>query len=351
MHATLTRPPAGETLWLTAADPAWPALLEAAGGHDVYHLPAWHSLAEAMGEGEARLFAYREGDRFVAMPLLTRAIGGAGLRDATSVYGYAGPVLSAWPPGAGMVGRFRRALEEFARKQRLVSVFSRLHPLLDQAGLLAGLGEVRPHGSTVSLDLTLPPDRQTADYSRNHRRGLERLRTGGFVTQLDREFRHLDTFVAIYHENMHRVGANPYYLFPPAYFRGLREGLGERLLLVVCLKGDEVASAGLFTLTDGIGQYHLGATADAFAGLAASKQVFDTARVLLAERGARALHLGGGRGAAEDSLFRFKAGFSSRRHPFATWRWIVDPKAYARLVAEHSCDPASDFFPAYRAYA
>jgi lipid II:glycine glycyltransferase (peptidoglycan interpeptide bridge formation enzyme) len=150
---------------------------------------------------------------------------------------------------------------------------------------------------------------------------------------------------------MHRVGANPYYLFPPAYFRGLREGLGERLLLVVCLKGDEVASAGLFTLTDGIGQYHLGATADAFAGLAASKQVFDTARVLLAERGARALHLGGGRGAADDSLFRFKAGFSSRRHPFATWRWIVDPGAYARLVAEHSCDPASDFFPAYRAYA
>ena len=299
MHATLTRPPAGETLWLTAADPAWPTLLEAAGGHDVYHLPAWHSLAEAMGEGEARLFVYREGDRFVAMPLLTRAIGGAGLRDATSVYGYAGPVLSAWPPGAGMVGRFRRALEEFACKQRLVSVFSRLHPLLDQAGLLAGLGEVRPHGSTVSLDLTLPPDRQTADYSRNHRRGLERLRAGGFVTQLDHEFRHLDTFVAIYHENMHRLGANPYYLFPPAYFRGLREGLGERLLLVVCLKGDEVASAGLFTLADGIGQYHLGATADAFAGLAASKQVFDTARVLLAERGARALHLGGGRGAAE----------------------------------------------------
>lgn len=351
MHTTLTRPAAGETLWLTAADPAWPGLLEAAGGHDVYHLPAWHALAEAMGEGEARLFVYREGDRFVALPLLIRTIAGTGLRDATSVYGYAGPILSASPPGAGLVEHFRRALEGFAREQRLVSAFSRLHPLLDQAGLLAGLGEVRPHGSTVSLDLTLPPDRQTADYSRNHRRGLERLRAGGFVSELDRELRYLDTFVAIYHENMRRVGADPFYLFPPAYFRGLRDGLGERLLLVVCRKGEEVASAGLFTLTDGIGQYHLGATADAFAGLAASKQVFDTARVLLAERGARVLHLGGGRGAAEDSLFRFKAGFSGRRHPFATWRWIVDPQAYARLAAERRLDPASDFFPAYRAHA
>ena len=44
------RPPAGETLWLTA-DPAWPALLEAAVRHDADHLPAWQSLAEAMGEG------------------------------------------------------------------------------------------------------------------------------------------------------------------------------------------------------------------------------------------------------------------------------------------------------------
>jgi hypothetical protein len=65
------------------------------------------------------------------------------------------------------------------------------------------------------------------------------------------------------------------------------------------------------------------------------------------------LHLGGGRGGAEDSLFRFKAGFSDRRHAFATWRWVVRPEAYERLCAARRAaggpEPPAGFFPAYRA--
>jgi hypothetical protein len=51
------------------------------------------------------------------------------------------------------------------------------------------------------------------------------------------------------------------------------------------------------------------------------------------ERGDRVLHLGGGRGGREDSLFAFKSRFSKRRHPFYTGRWILDPQAYRELVA------------------
>lgn len=67
-------------------------------------------------------------------------------------------------------------------------------------------------------------------------------------------------------------------------------------------------------------------------------------------------HLGGGVGACEDSLSHYKAGFSDRRHNFATCQWIVVPEMYrelceqrAQINALQGLEPASaDYFPAYR---
>ena len=81
--------------------------------------------------------------------------------------------------------------------------------------------------------------------------------------------------------------------------------------------------------------------------------MLDFARRLFTREGREILHLGGGLGGREDSLMLFKAGFSDRRHPFRTWRWIVLPEAYARLAAARAARragpaPSPDFFPAYR---
>ena len=64
--------------------------------------------------------------------------------------------------------------------------------------------------------------------------------------------------------------------------------------------------------------------------------------------GAEIFHLGGGRGSGEDSLFRFKAGFSAARHRFALWCWVIDEPAYAGLTGGQ---PPTAYFPAYRAAA
>jgi hypothetical protein len=351
----------GEFLWLDTADGRWGRLLDRAAARDAYHLPGYHALAEERGEGEARLAAYLEddGEGFAALPLLLRPVPDAadGLRDATSVYGYAGPFASASPLPPGTARRFREALGRELEARGVVAVFARLHPLMEQAPLLEGLGEVRASGTTVSIDLALPPELQTARYSSNHRRNLDRLRKSGYASHVDHGFEHLDAFVEIYHENMSRVGASGYYFFDRAYFAGLRARLGGRLSLIVCRHsgggGGEVAGGALFFEEGGIVQYHLGAVATAHLPMAPLKQLLDEARRAFAARGASVLHLGGGRGGAEDSLFRFKAGFSDRRHAFATWRWVVRPEAYERLCAAQRAaggpEPPAGFFPAYRA--
>lgn len=352
--------PAGGVTVLHARDDArWMAVLEASHQYDFHHLPGYHRLAELRGEGRAHLFAYREGDFIIGLPLLVRPVDPDdpdGLRDATSVYGYAGPVAShpSLPPD--VVRSFQAGLRDELARRRVIAVFSRLHPLIAQQELLAGLGETCAAGVTVSVDLTLTPDEQWAGYSKKTRRIIRKAEEAGVVCVHDREGAYRAAWVDLYQDTMRRVGAAPSYMFDAAFFDRLAAELGPMLHLFVALLDGRVAAAGLFTICDGIVQAHLGAMNRDYARLSPTRLLDDTARRWAGEAGARVFHLGGGVGGQEDSLFQYKAGFSDRRHEFRTWRWIVDEAAYREVLAGRgllgsgalSDAGGEGFFPAYR---
>ena len=81
--------------------------------------------------------------------------------------------------------------------------------------------------------------------------------------------------------------------------------------------------------------------------------VLDFARNWAKDRGNDVLHLGGGVGSRNDSLFEFKAGFSKTRHDFVTWHLVFMPDVYDDLEKKRDSilGPAEDvgYFPAYRA--
>jgi hypothetical protein len=359
-----TQSPAMRVLETEQAE-EWDRVLARCVQRDFYFLPAYHALAEARGEGQARLFVYENGDYTLALPLLLRPLadvpelaGVAGdWRDATSVYGYAGPVVSHGNIPEPVVRGFQDALRDTLRDLRVVSVFSRLHPLLSQRDLLAGIGECQLRGRTISIDLTLSPEEQFSRYNPDIRRRIARLTQAGAVVVRDEEGRYMGEFVSIYLETMRRVGAEPGYFFDEQYFARLAEALGPALqLFVAVMPGGEVIGGSLFTICDGIMQFHLGGTRDSARKFSPTGMASDGARLWGNERRARVLHLGGGVGAAEDSLFQYKAGFSDRRHDFAIWRWIVQPGVYDSIVEETTQRNSemgleavsADYFPRYR---
>ena len=342
-----------------AQETEWNAVLAAVRSHDFYHLAQYHRLAEERGEGTAHLFTCREGDFTLALPLLLRPIQIAGEVagcDATSVYGYAGPLASHAEMPAAIVRGFQEALEEEMGKRGVVSVFSRLHPLIAQTGLLSGIGDCGTQGETVSIDLTLPPEEQWAHYRPTNKSRIKKLLRAGVVCTRDPDLRHLSEFVWIYHQTMRRVNAQDSYFFDVEYFECLADCLGPVLELFVATLDGVVIGAALFTICDGIVQFHLGGTSDEFAKNAPTALLIETARLWANERGARVLHLGGGVGSKGGSLFFFKAGFSQNRHTFPTWRWIVDPPAYDKLCDRVARENATrgrewtsrEFFPQYR---
>ena len=341
---------------------AWMRALDRCAPFDFYHLPSYHALAQEAGEGAGHLFVYSEDAYTIALPLsscgLDRDLFDEDLCDATSVYGYAGPVCSHQEMPEHVVQNFQSALAERLTNMRVVTVFSRLHPFFTQRCVLNGLGECQ-RSRTVAIDLGLPAAVQRSQYRKACKEGINKLRRAGVTVVHDLDGSYLSDFIRIYRETMTRVEAADRYLFSCTYFQRLWETLGSRIHLFVCLQEGQAVCAGLFTACHGIMQYHLGGTLNDALKLAPMRLLVDEARLWGNSQGLKALHLGGGLTSdPDDSLLHFKTGFSDQTREFATWRWILDQDAHDRLCEAKSrwndrrhhveCSNGN-FFPAYRA--
>lgn len=328
--------------------PEWEAVLGEA-AHDVYQRPAYVALCAAQEHGRPCALHVTDDVRTMLLPLVICSIPGGGF-DATSPYGYPGPVGRGTDDPAFLRVALVAGLQEL-RDAQFVSAFVRLHPLLNPSPP-TGIGTLVEHGETVSIDLTLPSERLWAQMRRDHRHAIARASRLGFIAHMDEEWRHQAAFRRLYRATMARRSAMPFYFFDDAYFDGLRDALGTDLHLCVVERDGDVAAAGLFIATDGIVQYHLSGSDDAFRMFQPSKLMVHFVSGWAKERGNRVLHLGGGVGASNDSLMEFKTGFSPRRHMFETLRFVIDEQEYRRLVEvrDPQLDPdaRSGFFPLYR---
>lgn len=312
--------------------------------HDFHHTAAYHRFSEEAGEGEGWLAVWGSAQRYLAWPYLLRPIEQApGLRDVTSVYGYAGPLVYG-PADEAFLALAHRELAALWRSQGAISAFTRFHPLLENQRW-APEATVRAEGETVSLDLGEPEAWRR--YRASLRNRINRARRLGLVTSPDPEWAHLEDFARFYHAAMLRNRAARAYFFPLDYFRRLRQALGENLFLMLTRQGDTIASAAIVSEYRGIVGSHFAMNNPECLALAPTKTLLDDVRRWAAARGNRVLHLGGGRGSAPDSLFAFKAAFSDRRHRFYTGRWVLDVRRYEELSAGR-VDGA--WFPAYRSH-
>jgi hypothetical protein len=328
--------------------PEWETVLRTA-RHDFYHLPAYVALCGAQERARPCALIASERDRTMLLPLLIRDIPGGG-SDATSPYGYPGPIGIGSDDPAFLHAALVAGVQVL-RDAGFVSVFVRLHPLLNPVPP-EGMGTLVVHGDTVSVDLTMSREELWAQTRLNHRRDITRALRLGYAARMDDEWQHLESFKRLYRETMERRSASPFYFFDDAYFDGLRGALGERLHLCVVEKDGVVAAAGLYAETDGIVEYHLSGTAEESLEVRPMKLLMHFASGWAKDRGNRVLHLGGGVGGADDSLLQFKIGFSPLRTSFATLRVVIDEPEYTRLVAARGphLDPGArtSFFPQYR---
>ena len=342
----------------------WNRILRKAYQFDFYHTLEYHLIAEKRGKGKPILFSYEDDDFCIALPLLLRNINHDGvllphsqdLFDVTSVYGYGGPVFSHKKLPSEIIKKFSVSLIDILCSMQVVSLFSRLHPLILIDPTFDTCFMRKVIGQTVSIDLTIPKEDNRARYRADHRQGIKRLKKEGFSCVEDTELTYLDDFVRIYHETMSRVEAHPLYLFDKSYFEDLLKNMNGMMHLFVCMQDTKVTCAGVFSLCKGIVQYHLSGSCSQFRKYAPMKLLIDFVRDWGIEHHAHTFHLGGGVGSKEDSLLEFKSGFANQRHEYSVWEKILMPEEYKLLCAKKNDDNKTNnvsksrdyYFPFYR---
>lgn len=331
---------------------AWDKIISQCEAYDFYHTRSYHVMESQGAEDVALLFVGYQGDDYIAMPLLIRKIPGSSFFDCTSVYGYVGPVsnLAAHLIPENLQVYFQKELEGFFRKEYIIAAFSRLHPLIPTQAIFTNFGNIRALNKTIAIDMQLSLEEQWKDFRKSNKSEINQLRKkkGYTVKEVETE-EELAVFVAIYNETMQRVNAGEYYYFQLDYFKQLLNSPDYNATILIAIKEGEIAAGAVFTVTHTFMQYHLAGTAAPYIYDTPMKLILDEARLKAKGLALEYLHLGGGVGGSdEDSLFRFKSGFSKRFFQFNTWQYIANPKAYQELVSSNGVTE-SDFFPLYRA--
>jgi|UPI00068FD099 lipid II:glycine glycyltransferase (peptidoglycan interpeptide bridge formation enzyme) len=334
---------------------AWGQVVDRCEQADFYHTYDYHQISKKTDERPI-LVKYERGNSLIALPLLIRDIEGTELKDATSVYGYVGPVGKNVDPSFNNED-FKKQLCDFLRDNQIVSVFSRLHPFISkQDTILKGIGNIVPHGNVVNIDLTLSLEQQKKQYGR-------RLKT--YINKEVKEYdiidgiqeKCLDEFIATYCDNMKRLHAKPSYFFGKKYFYKLLASsqIHAELLVAQHKESGEFAGGAIFTKNNGTVQYHLSGVKSEYFHLNPIKLLIDHVRKTSTEEGYVNFNLGGGlNGKDEDSLFYFKSGFSKDYRKFSSWQYIVDETQYKKLLKQREAKNASEidknscFFPLYR---
>ncbi|MDO5971152.1 NeuD/PglB/VioB family sugar acetyltransferase [Flavivirga aquimarina] len=326
----------------------WQSVLKLVKNYDFYHTFDYHDLSKEKDE-KAILIKYTEGDILIGLPLIVRKIDNSDYYDATSVYGYSGP-LQKNVTASFNNSNFIKELNQYFKGENIISVFSRLNPFIEnQSEILQNLGETAKLGNIVNIDLTLPLDEQRTIFSKTTKRYLNKGRKSLKVV-CSQEEKDIKEFIKLYYENMDRVKAKRNYYFPEGYFNKFinSKDFNTDVLFAVEIETNKIISAAMMVKTNNIIQYHISGTKNEFLAISPIRLLIDEMRIRSTEEKYTFFNLGGGLGNEEDELFRFKSSFSKDFKSFKVWKYISNHDVYNELSSNNKELGEVDFFPLYR---
>ena len=327
----------------------WNGLLKEIGDFDFYHTFDYHVIEKSKSQTPI-LLKYTENNIVIGLPLLIRKIRNTKYYDATSVYGYAGPISKGVDVSFDNV-LFTKTIVDYFITNNIVSVFSRINPFINyQKNILINCGEIVNQGKIVYIDLSLEEVNQIKKYQKRLRTYINKARKQCFISKAESKD-DIKEFMAIYYENMERVNATKHYFFGEDYFKGIMESndFETEIYLAKDPSSGNTMAGCMFVTMNKIVHYHLSGCKKEYLDVAPVKFLIDNMRIVSTKKELHYFNLGGGLGAYhEDSLFRFKSSFSKDFSEFNLWKLIVNEDIYNHLVEINKVTVETTYFPKYR---
>lgn len=315
---------------------------------DIYFTPEYYSLYEKSGEGKAQCFIYSNRGEIALYPFLLNSLKDLAFTekkdyfDIQGAYGYNGVCSST--NDLGFVNEFYKHFNQYCLDNNIIAEFTRLHPLLNNSVFSSGNLLQILDRETVFVDLQKTYEEiWNNDYSSKNRNIIRKAQKLGYKNQIVEKPREedIDKFIEIYYSNMKAVNADKYYYFNREFFINIFNLLKNNIILFNILDNNgSILCSSIFFHKGNYFHYHLSGR-NSFADNSVNNFLIDSAITYAQSKGAKFLHIGGGRSREEnDSLLKFKKSFSRQTSSFFIGKKIHNEEVYNQVVGDwEKCYP------------
>lgn len=356
----------------TKQENAWTSLLEHVKTPDIYYTPEYlkiyeNSYSEDINEafcGESLLFFFGNDQENIIYPFIKRKINTLPFMkkdeeeifDILSPYGYSGPIVTCSDKDAekNLIKQYLDAFDNFCKKNNIVTEFIRFHPLLKNHELFKEFIPIDIRNRTAYIDLTKNKETLFKELDKKTRNLVRKAEKNGISIEQTTRRDDLEMFTNLYLNTMEKNLAQKKYMFPFKFFENTMEFLKENITLFIAKYQEKIIAASLFMHKYEFIHYHFSGSDKDYKHLAPNNLLLWEVIQWGKKSNYTKFHLGGGSG-KDDTLFRFKAGFSSEQSSFCTANIIHNYKTYKRLCElkdsvrkTNNDERQTAFFPYYR---
>lgn len=341
----------------------WDSIVRSFPNHDVYYLSGYAHAFYLHGDGVPILVFYENHAMrgiYVAMKrdvskekAFAAMIGENTCFDLISPYGYGGFLLDGEVTDDNLKS-LQKDFIQYMQDSHVICNFTRYSPVLKNAEPLRKVFNIIDLGKTVAMDLESEELIWSNIIGKCHNKINKATRKGLIVKHSNSDFGLFKKFMEIYKETMDHDDASGYYYFSEDFYRSIHEDLQKQYeLFYVEFEGNIIAMA-IMLFANGYMHYHLSGSLVEYRNMAPTNLLLYEAAKWGCQNGLKLLHLGGGVGSGEDSLYTFKMSFNKNSDfQFSISKDIFDQEKYDELVeirklSEPEFDGESSFFPLYR---
>lgn len=332
----------------------WDQLVRSFQKYDVYYLSGYVKAFQIHGDGQPTLFYY-EGDDIRGINVVMKRdiaddmffsekIEHSTMFDFITPYGYGGWLIECDGDRTPLFD----AYESWCRKNNIVSEFVRFHPVLNNADDSMPYYEVINLGKTISMDLS-STDVIWTNFTSKNRNMIRKAQKSGVKIYHGQFPEIYKTFKGIYNQTMDSDNAKEYYYFADEFYNSICNDLSDEAQVFWAEVDGKIIASSIMISANGYMNYHLSGSLREYQNLAPSNLLLYKAALWGCHNGYKCLHMGGGVGSKEDSLYKFKSAFNRNdTKQFAIGKKIFLEEVYEELCAMKGTERADGFFPGYR---
>lgn len=331
----------------------WNQVVRSFSNYEVYNLNGYLSGLFKHGDGEPLLFLIEEGDNRAMNIVFKRDIAQApNLKgkikeneffDLASPYGYGGFVVEN-----ELTEKMIEEYSSYCAQNGIICEFVRFNPMLNNQEYCSSFYETIFLGNTISIQLD-SEEYVWNNFSSKNRNMIRKAIKEGVEVKHTNEKWIINKFMELYNQTMDRDGATDYYYFKEDYYETFNDELASEHEIFYAVKDDEIIAAAIMMFANNNVHYHLSASNMTGRKYAATNLIISETAKFGVQNGYKGFHLGGGVGAAEDSLYSFKKAFNKNEpKEYYIGKKIFDKKMYSELVSISEVPDGNNFFPRYR---